>query len=231
MKKLLLASALTALTFSAAQAADAVIYEPALDENITTAFNWTGAYVGAQVGYGWGDSPYHTETYNWSFDYNPDGFFGGLYVGYNHQFINNVVLGVEADINLSSADSKFGFSVPGWIGHVASAEIKYTAAVRARLGYAMDRWLPYIAGGLSTAKYGFNMDHNGAGDWDFREKKTFTGWNIGGGVEYAATDKILIRGEYRFSDFGDKNFDNDWGSGNSIKLRTHDIRLGIAYKF
>lgn len=53
MKKLLLASALTALTFSGAQAADAVAYEP-VPQIASAAFDWTGAYVGAQVGYGWG---------------------------------------------------------------------------------------------------------------------------------------------------------------------------------
>ena len=95
----------------------------------------------------------------------------------------------------------------------------------------MDRWMPYVAGGLSVAKYEFDLrepgDHH-----DFKESKTLTGWNIGAGIEYAATDNILVRAEYRYSDFGSKNFNQAWDEASSkIDLNTHDIRLGIAYKF
>ena len=58
------------------------------------------------------------------------------------------------------------------------------------------------------------------------------GWNIGAGIEYAATDNLILRAEYRYTDFGSKTFHGLWGEDEGkIKLRTNDIRLGVAYKF
>lgn len=232
MKMKVLAAALLLGSSSLAIAADAVVYEPVAFEEIPVGFNWTGAYIGAQVGYAWGDSYYYNED-DESANYDPDGFFGGVYVGYNHQLANNVVLGVDADLNFSGIDSRVGYDYLGeqWDDHVGVSDVKYTGALRARLGYAIDRWLPYVAGGLSVAKYEFNLDHDGSGDWDFKQEDTFVGWNIGAGVEYAATDNIIVRAEYRFSDFGDYNYSDDWADDGHIDLKTHDIRLGVAYKF
>ena len=218
--KVLAAAALLLGSSNFAMAAD-----PALPiEEIPTGFNWTGGYIGAQVGYAWGDSHYY---------YDPDGFFGGIYAGYNYQFTNNVVLGVDADLNFSGIDSRVGYNWLGaqWDDHVGVSEVEYTGALRARLGYAVDRWLPYIAGGLSIAKYEFSLDHNGTGDWDFQQEDTFVGWNIGAGVEYAFTDNVIVRAEYRFSDFGDYSYSDAWADDGNIDLKTHDIRLGVAYKF
>ncbi len=210
--------------------ADAVVEEVVVETPI--GFNWTGGYVGGQVGYAWGDSYYYNEDIE-SANYDPDGFFGGIYAGYNYQFTNNVVLGVDADLNFSGIDSRVGYNYNGsqWDDYVGVSDVKYTGALRARLGYAVDRWLPYIAGGLSVAKYEFSLDFDGTGDWKFQQEDTFVGWNIGAGVEYAFTDNVVVRGEYRFSDFGDYSYGDDWASDGHIDLKTHDIRLGVAYKF
>lgn len=59
-----------------------------------------------------------------------------------------------------------------------------------------------------------------------------TGWNIGGGVDYSVTDNLILRAEYRYTDFGSKTFHDLWYEDEAkIKLKTNDIRLGIAYKF
>ncbi len=230
MKIKLLAAVLLLGSSGFAMAAD-----PALPiEEIPTGFNWTGGYVGGQAGYAWGDSHYSNTEYDDYADYDPDGVFGGIYAGYNHQFINNVVLGVDADLNVSGVDGDTTFylndigyeAIPG-----AEAELKYSGAIRGRLGYAVDRFMPYIAGGLSFGKYDFNLPDGSS--FLFEESKTLTGWNIGAGVEYAATDNILIRAEYRYTDFGSKSFDhgNSFADGAKIDLSTNDIRLGVAYKF
>lgn len=109
MKKLLLASALTALTFTAAQAADAVVYEPVAEAPIATAYDWSGAYVGVQAGYGWGKGRYISLGDNQSALPRPDGALGGLYAGYNHQS-GQWVYGLEADFNFHSASDIRTFS-------------------------------------------------------------------------------------------------------------------------
>jgi outer membrane immunogenic protein len=61
-----------------------------------------------------------------------------------------------------------------------------------------------------------------------------TGWTVGAGVDYAFTDNIIFRAEYRYSDFGSTTqqpflplFPNE----QEIEFKSHDVRLGLAYKF
>lgn len=243
MKLLTLAVATTILATpvlaTSAFAADAVVYNEPAAPAIADKFSWTGGYIGASAGYAWGKSPFINETisedYNEGTDYDPDGFFGGLYTGYNKQFGNNVVLGVDADLNIANIKSKnsvyYSESYNLLFNEKPSAKMKWNGAVRARVGYAYDRVLPYIAGGVSFGEYEFGLNDT-SGRTIFSEKPTMTGYNIGGGVEYAATDHLILRAEYRYTDFGSKTFHGLWGEETAkIKLSTHDVRVGLAYKF
>jgi outer membrane immunogenic protein len=157
----------------------------------------------------------------------PDGFLGGLYAGYNFDLGNNVVLGIDGDITYN--DLSKGIRVYNDDLEVGSFEnkLRWSGAVRARAGYAFDRFLPYIAGGVAFGDVKNSGTINGIG---FSESKTLTGWTVGGGVDYAATDNLIVRLEYRYTDYGDKNI--DFG-GLSVKndFKTNEVRLGVAYKF
>jgi outer membrane immunogenic protein len=231
MKKLFLASALTALTFAAAHAADAVGYEPVQDI-ASPAYDWSGVYIGAQAGYGWGDSRYDNSYTDYA-NYDPKGFLGGIYGGYNYQLQSNLVLGIDADIAWTGMGQREPFFYEEVLEPDMSvdSDVKWSGAIRARLGFAIDRWMPYVAGGYSVARYEFSLSEDG--DTLFSESKTMNGWNIGAGVEYAATDNILVRAEYRYSDFGKKNLGNLWDGEDwsTVNLKSHDIRIGLAYKF
>jgi outer membrane immunogenic protein len=231
MKSILLAG-LAVLTLSGtAIAADVVVQEPA------AAYNWIGGYVGAMAGYAWGRSSYSEKYYpGYHVDYNPDGFIGGAYAGYNWQLNNNIVLGGEADIYGGDikGDNKY-YRPDGTPDHDGTGSAKLTAAgsLRARLGYAADRFMPYATGGVAFGrfKYGAEIPYYGSG---FSTSKTFTGWTLGAGIEYAFKDNLIGRVEYRYTDFGKKTIEfpssGDWDT-NTVKFRTNDIRFGIAYKF
>lgn len=227
-----LAAALLLSSSGFAMAAD-----PALPvEEIPTGFNWTGGYVGAQVGYAWGDSHYSEPDFSTFFaDYDPDGFLGGIYVGYNHQFDNRLVLGAEADFAFAGidGDSLYYLDVGDpWDNTSGTADLEWSGALRGRLGYAFDRFMPYLAGGLAFARYDYNFHQDGTAG--FEASETMTGWTIGAGAEYAATDNVIVRAEYRFSDFGSNRVDIRDTVGwytNEVDLKTHDIRFGVAYKF
>ena len=235
MRNYLIASALFAASITSAKAADVVVVQEPI-----AVYNWSGVYVGAQAGYAWGKSEFRnrTDTYVEGTDFDPRGFFGGVYVGYNAQVGNNFVLGVDAELNAADirrhgGDYTWSDSSDGTSGDYSvnpHAKMTWNGAVRARAGYAYDRFLPYIAGGVSFGEYKFGLIRDG--DSIFSEKASMTGWNIGGGVEYAATDNVILRLEYRFTDFGSKTFHDLWFEDEAkIKLRTNDVRLGIAYKF
>jgi outer membrane immunogenic protein len=178
MKKILYAAvatlALSAGAATAAQAADVITEQaPAPAPVAVPVFSWTGVYLGANLGYGWANA-----------GDDDDGFVGGGQIGYNYEFDNHLVLGIEGDMDAT------GMQFDG-------NDVDYTITGRARLGYAFDRWMVYGTGGIAYAK---------AGDLDD------TGWTAGGGVEWAATDHIVTGLEYLhygFSDFDHTGIDAD----------------------
>jgi outer membrane immunogenic protein len=228
MKKLLLASTLLCTMSGYALAADAVVEAPP-EVIVAPVFSWTGGYIGGQVGYLWGDSDFDGDDGSTA-ELEPDGWLGGVYVGYNYQFDNAVVVGIDADFAWTGADdSVTAFDVTGAPIGTLDAELEWEGAVRARLGYAVDRFLPYIAGGVAFGQMSiepFSLLPASLGEDD----DTSVGWTLGVGLEYAFTDNIIGRAEYRYTDFGDFDF-TVAGGGATADLTTNDVRLGIAWKF
>lgn len=219
MKNLLLGLSLSLLA-SSAFAADAIV------EEATPVFSWTGGYLGLQAGYAWGNG-YLDQIGGPGFvDPDPDGFLGGVYGGYNYQMSNNIVIGAELDIVYANVDGSGEiFLAPGSpSGFEATEELNWSGAARLRLGYAVDRFLPYIAGGVAFGDVEVRSSQGGPSFSD-----TFTGWTIGLGLDYAVTDNLLLRGEYRYTDFGSESFGNPVNA--DVDLKTNEVRVGIAYKF
>ena len=81
-------------------------------------FTWTGFYVGAHVGYGWGQEGDNLSTYALPSDsFNVNGMLGGVHAGYNWQ-TNQLVLGIEADFDGSGVQGT-GSLLPASPGTVA----------------------------------------------------------------------------------------------------------------
>ena len=70
------------------------------DKRLAAGHDWSGAYLGGQMGYASGTSRYSSDI-DEQLKFSPDGFLGGIY-GYNHQFSNNMVLGLDADFSLAN---------------------------------------------------------------------------------------------------------------------------------
>ncbi len=54
------------------------------------------------------------------------------------------------------------------------------------------------------------------------------GFTLGGGIDFAMTDHILLRAEYRYLDFGKKEFKKDY---HKLGYKSNDFCVGITYKF
>ncbi|MER9169401.1 outer membrane beta-barrel protein [Mesorhizobium australicum] len=93
----------------------------------------------------------------------------------------------------------------------------------------MDRFLPYIAGGVAFAKY--DVDNTVGGTTSRMFDKTVTGWTVGAGIDYAFTDNLIGRAEYRYTDFGTARADEGVFDPFDADLSTNEVRLGLAYKF
>ncbi len=227
------AVSLLALTITS-HAADAVVEEKVSVAVMDQAFSWSGFYLGAQAGYAWGDGSITGESGDNS-DPDVDGFLGGVYGGYNYQFENNAVIGFDADFAWSGADGTaqtFDADGTPYPGSDTWMELAWSASARARLGYAFDRFLPYVAGGVAFGDVDYGADNNGFELFDRND--SFVGYTVGAGMEYAFAEKIVGRLEYRFTDFGSEDDAADPDTGIEpieIELKAHDIRLGLSYKF
>lgn len=224
MKQLFFCLSISLLT-APAFAADVSVGDAPV--GVVPGFTWTGGYLGGQVGYAWDDGGGHQVGGPGFTHIEPEGFIGGVYLGYNYQMSNNIVLGAEIDVIYSDVDGDGqayqGPGVPA-PGIIISQELNWSAAARARLGYAVDRFLPYIAGGVTFGDIDLSSPvvSGSVGD-------TFSGWTIGAGAEYAFTDNVIGRAEYRYSDFGSEIM--QVGAEAEVDLTTNEIRFGIAYKF
>ncbi len=231
LKSLLLASTVALLAATGAKAADAIIAEEPAPVIVAPTFTWNGAYIGGQIGYGWGKSRFDTDGFDLG-NVKPDGFLGGLYAGYNFDLGNSFVLGIDGDVtynNLKDSYSETDFGVTDSL----ESKLRWSGAVRARAGVAMDRFLPYIAGGVAFGSVKNTLSStDGIDEVSVSQSKTLTGWTAGAGVDYAATDNVIVRLEYRYTDYGHKDF--DFGvpdAGVRDKFKTNEVRLGVAYKF
>lgn len=199
----------------------------------------------------------------------PSGFFGGGYIGYSFGFGNGFVLGAETDAIFSGrkdtkvldrdayeGDNPEGRPRQGAVAEVAKYTIKqkWAGATRAYAGFSYDRIMPYVSGGVAYTELqhlATISQENAAGQelnsqTLFDQKKSMVGYTVGAGLNFAATDNLLIRAEYRYTDYGKKKLsaenqaephqngqynqraNNDYGESG---YKTNDFRIGIAYKF
>lgn len=250
MKKFLLATVALAALSAPAMAADLATKYPVKAVAVVPVFSWTGFYIGANAGYG-GDQFTLTETesyygvvspYQYSQSTNSSGFFVGGQIGYNYQFANNVVVGVETDLQWSNIEGSNTYTysyagVPYETG-TRGASVDYFGTIRARLGYAFDRFLPYITGGAAygKTKLSYNYVYAGEGAESVSSSSTNWGWTIGAGAEYAITNNWTFKTEYLYVDLGSTDYthaylDSPYSYVGSVDTKFHTLKAGVNYKF
>ncbi len=160
MKRILLAACagLIALAMAAPSfAADLPrrAYRPAYKAPMWVApFSWTGFYAGINGGYGFGKSNWSGAGFGTG-DFNVKGGMVGGTLGYNLQ-TGVWVWGIEGDFDGSwmKGTNTTACGAPG-----CETKDSWFGTTRLRIGYAGDRWLPYLTGG---AAFG-NIKAGGAG--------------------------------------------------------------------
>lgn len=169
---------------------------------IVDIYDWSGLYIGAFVGYGEADVEFRAhegETDDGVADLNLDGILGGLYAGMNFQH-DNFVFGLEADAGLTDWSDSGVF--PGDSSRRASADIDFLASIRGRLGLAMDRTLIFATGGIAFADGEYTAISPGGTRRS--ESEVSIGGVLGGGIEFAVTDNMVVRGEGLYYIFDDE---------------------------
>jgi outer membrane immunogenic protein len=205
--------AVAALVSNAALAADAVEAPPAppvaAPVIVAEPSSWSGVYVGAFGGYNWGtfDST--------AGDIDADGWSGGGFAGYNMQS-GSFVYGLEGDIGYSGVEGRLA-------GTTVDAKQTVFGSARARVGYAFDPLLIYGTGGLAIT--GAEVTDGVATD-----SNTHLGWTVGAGADALITQNVFGRVEYRYSDYGSKDFTLSGGTVSS-GFNAHTVNAGVGVKF
>jgi outer membrane immunogenic protein len=221
MKRVFLALVgLAALTGTAAAAdlprpAPAPYYKAPVEVQV---YNWTGFYIGINGGGGFGRSQW--DSIGSSFDIS-GGLVGGT-VGYNYQF-GQAVVGVEGDIDWADINGTTNTTCP----FGCKTNDNWLSTVRGRLGYAADRFMPFVTGGaafgdIRASTPGFAGASN-----------TNVGWTAGAGLEFAIAGNWTAKAEYLYVDLGKFNCGISCGAAatDNVSFTANIVRAGVNYRF
>jgi outer membrane immunogenic protein len=221
MKRVFLALVgLAALTGTAAAAdlpprmAPAPYYKAPAEVQV---YNWTGFYIGINGGGGFGRSQWDSTG---SFDVS-GGLVGGT-VGYNYQF-GQAVVGVEGDIDWADINGTTNSACP----FGCKTTDTWLSTVRGRLGYAADRFMPFVTGG---AAFG---DVRASTPGFAGASNTNAGWTVGAGLEFAFAGNWTAKAEYLYVDLGKFNCGISCGAlvTDNVSFTTNIVRAGVNYRF
>src|SRR5215470_1738925 len=232
------AAALLVAASSGAFAADLAIRKAPPAPIPVPIYNWTGFYIGGNVGGAWESGTITDNFTGASFSNTRSGFIGGGQIGYNWQVSPNWVLGVEGMFDGTSIRSDTAtVTVPTVLGPTtfsANAKVDWVTTVGARFGYAANNWLWYgkAGGGWVHDSVTVNDITDGL---SVSANDTRGGWMAGGGIEYGFTPNWTARVDYThigLSNVTDVGFTSVF-VGDTITLHRHFdmVTAGINYKF
>jgi outer membrane immunogenic protein len=275
MQKRFLLLGAACLVSTGAAAADLTVIEP---EPIysTPLYDWNGFYAGVNGGYGGGvfEHPFQLNgpepegeviielaeplpgqivLATGSADVTAGGFVGGAQIGYNWQFSDDFLIGLEADIQASTIDGRVSLTITDESGELGGAtldadlgtKLDWFATIRPRIGWVNDRFVVYATGGLAwgqttssiTADISAMMGSEALIDESVTNDRF--GWTVGAGIEYALTDTITLKTEYLYTDLGSEEILNvNFGEGEvpytfsaDSTVAFHTVRAGLNFQF
>ncbi|MCF6100338.1 outer membrane protein [Mesorhizobium muleiense] len=221
-KSLLLGAVSVLALGSASHAADALV---SVVE--TSAFNWSGIYVGFGVGAG-------ANVHELSSDFLPgfslngiggEGVYGELTVGYDYMVSPRFLIGGLLDAHIGNIETTLDVA-----GLEASVQETYGFDAGLRAGYLFTpNTLGYVLGGYSWQKY--ELDTNAGFDLDWDQ----SGYFVGAGVETAINSNWTIKTEYRYTRFGtNDDLLSEFGLPDgalNIDTSRHTFQVGANYRF
>lgn len=260
MKRLCLSLAVLAASAGLAHAAD--LLEDSVPVVVDEAmFDWTGFYVGVQGGLTMGtvrlDDNYCVQTNDCGFPGSryysePDlsGYEIGGHIGAAQQ-IDSIVLGVETDLNWADVSGEGGFHYydaeidevfDGNPDEWTSFTLNWEGSARAKIGIAVDRFLPYVTAGLAYGQADIYA-HREFGpeeeqrELDFDHSVNLIGYTVGLGAAYAMTDNMIVRAEARYTEYGEvltHANTADMNDGEDLLVtgpQLLSIQGGVSFKF
>lgn len=177
---------------------------------------FSGPYIGATAGWDRSEIADRTiDSQRVDSESSRDALVLGGYAGYNYKIAEKFVIGAEAGFAATVDDKVRTISS----GQPLTIDPRYSFDLGARVGYLVtEKALVYARGGYASNRVRTTLETAGG---SVRQSNNLDGWQVGGGIEYAFTDRISARAEYRYSDFG----------RNGGQYDRHQTLVGISYNF
>jgi outer membrane receptor protein involved in Fe transport len=199
------------------------------------AYYWAGPYVGANFGgafsAGGGAGEHVLTPIGWGAT-DPSGALGGLQFGYNYLVAPTWLVGIEAELDWTSAQGKTNFVDPA-----GTASLSITSAhnwydtMSGRVGYVMGPLMLYGKGGAAWMNADYKMEVNSGLDGVTLTNTTRPGWIAGAGLEYMLGSYWSAKLEYDHLDFGRKtlSFMNPFGNSVTVESAVNQVKAGVNY--
>ena len=218
---------------------------PAAYIPVAPPYDWSGFYVGGNLGAAWNSGGSVSDTFGSTFSGSGQTtkFTGGGQVGVNYEFWGGVVIGAEAmfDALRNTTNSFNAIEGPGgpFPGTLASATFnnRWLTTATGKLGYAWDSVLLYgKGGGAWVGANNPNLTVNGLGQTLSSSTTNNFGWTAGIGVEWAFSYNWSARVEYDFIGLQNRSITVASGpfANDTINFNNRNISLltaGLNYKF
>ncbi|MDX2266364.1 MAG: outer membrane beta-barrel protein [Hyphomicrobiales bacterium] len=192
--------------------------------------SWHGPYIGAAIGFGEGSTDYYLDQDGHGADSNEaSGLAGSITAGYNWQRASGLVFGVEADVGFIDAAEEH----PWKDGHSFQSDYGTWATLRARIGYAHNKFLFFATGGLAYLEVdevmlGANGGQN-AGQTSHNDD-AHLGWVIGAGLEYAYSERVNLKLDYLHMEFDEYKATTSADLHYMFENELDIVRVGFNYK-
>ncbi len=191
-------------------------------------YNWTGIYVGGNLGAGFANSSWSDPFTGAHNTFDKIGFIGGGQIGANWQ-IDALVLGVEGDFDWTGLKGSGHDS----LGNVINTNTQWTSTVTGRVGAAFDRLLVYAKGGVAFAHDKDSLNDIAGNTASASLNRT--GWTAGTGLEYAFAPNWSAKIEYDYLGFGNQALNLPTAAfpayTANASLNVQEVKAGINFKF
>lgn len=188
---------------------------------------WTGCYIGADLGAGWGEGKISSTTNANSVSKSSNAkFVAGGQIGCDYQ-VGAWVFGIRNLTNWADLSNSRTFAN----GNRAELTSNWFDLLTGRVGYTVQpNWLLYFQGG-GAYRQATVKEYNAAGTQIGQISNNKTGWTVGAGSEYKFAPHWSVFAEYNYVDFGTTTKNLPSGIAVNVKGQASLALFGVNYRF
>jgi opacity protein-like surface antigen len=190
-------------------------------------YDWSGPYAGVSAGSTWGRM--HWASQGAPVDPDYAGYLAGGQAGYNFQ-TGQFVWGVEGEAGFSNARGAKACSIQGLL-YSCEDNVETLGSLTGRFGYTWGRALFYAKGGWAFGEVKTGTHLNFVGTGEVSSTNWESGWTLGGGMEFALTNRWSAKAEYMHYEFPRDTFTVAQNATSNATTSGDTVRIGLNYHF